>query len=97
MWLVTDFKDESFWDEISFVFSEDHNQEKSYVIKVLAHDNLSEIVVLDEQKKLLSEGAGLSLLKLLATTLQANLADKWIKIQIWFNTFLKPLKSKFPF
>jgi outer membrane protein assembly factor BamC len=72
----TDFKDESFLDEIAFVFAEDHNQTKPYQIKLLAREKTSEIVILDEQGKPAIEGGGLSLLKLLSTTIQANLADK---------------------
>ena len=68
----TDFKDETFLDELSFVFDEDHNKEKPYRIKLLARDKMTEGVILDEQGKPLSDGSGLSLLKLLAATLKAD-------------------------
>lgn len=72
----TDFKDEDFLDELDFVFDKNHSQEKPFHIKILSRDKIAEVVVLDGQGKLLSDGSGLSLLKLLATTLQANLADE---------------------
>jgi outer membrane protein assembly factor BamC len=72
----SDFKDDNFWDEITFVFGKDHSQEKPYHLKLLARDKTTEVVVLDEQEQPLAEGGGLSLLKLLATTLQADLADE---------------------
>lgn len=72
----SDYKDDTFLDELSFVFDEDHNQEKPYHIKLLSRDKSAEVVILDEQGKPLSNGSELSLLKLLATTLQANSADE---------------------
>lgn len=72
----TDFKDDTFWDEITFVFSEDHNQEQPYHLKLLARDKTTEVAVLDAQGKPLATGGGLSLLKLLLTTLKADLSDK---------------------
>ncbi len=72
----SDYKDDTFLDELSFVFDEDHNQEKPYHIKLLPRDKSAEVVILDEQGKPLSDGNALSLLKLLATTLQADLADQ---------------------
>jgi outer membrane protein assembly factor BamC len=71
----TDFLDETFWDELMFVFAKDHSQEKPYQIKLLARDKITEAVVLDEQGKPINSGGGLSLLKLLATTIKADLAD----------------------
>jgi len=72
----TDFKDETIWDEFDFLFAKDHSLEKPYHIKLLAKDKITELVVLDEQDKPLSEGGGLSLLKLLLTTLEVDLADE---------------------
>lgn len=72
----TDFTDESIWDEFIFVFAEDHSQEKPYHLKLLARDKGTEIVVLDEQGKPLDEAGGLSLLKLLLTAIEADLADE---------------------
>lgn len=72
----SDYKDNTFLDELGFVFDEDHNQEKPYHIKLLPRDKNAEVVILDEQGKPLSDGSGLSLLKLLATTLQAELAGE---------------------
>lgn len=72
----TDFKDDTFLDELSFVFDEDHSKEKPYRIKLLAREKMTEAVILDEQGKPLSDGSGLSLLKLLATTLKADFDDE---------------------
>ncbi len=72
----TAFKDESFLDELAFVFSEDHSQNKPYRIKLLAREKATEVVILDAQGKPLNDDGALSLLKLLASTLQANLTDK---------------------
>ena len=72
----TDFPDETFIDEIMFVFAEDHSQEKPYFIKLLARDKrMSEAVIMDGQGKPLNSGGGLSLLKLLASTIKADLAN----------------------
>lgn len=71
----TEFKDDNFLDELTFVFGEDHGQEKPYRLKLLARDKTTEVVVLDEQDKPSAANGGLSLLKLLSTTLQADLAD----------------------
>lgn len=72
----SDFKDESIWDEITFVFGKDHSQEQPYRLKLLARGKTTEVVVLNAQDKPLSEGGGLSLLKLLSTTLKADLVDE---------------------
>lgn len=72
----TDLKDGSFLDELTFVFGEDHSQEKPYRIKLLARDKNTEAVILDEHNKPISDGNGLSLLKLLATALKADVEDK---------------------
>jgi outer membrane protein assembly factor BamC len=75
---ATDFKDDSFWDEIAFVFADNLSQEKPYHIKLLAlaQDKITEVVILDEQDKPVAENGGLSLLKFLATTLKASSAKE---------------------
>lgn len=73
---ASDFKDDTFLDELNFVFDGDHNQEKPYHIKSLAREKITETVILDERGKPLSDGSGLSLLKLLATTLKADVAEE---------------------
>jgi outer membrane protein assembly factor BamC len=73
---ASNYKDESFWDEFDFVFSPDQNQEKPYRIKLLAHEKFSELVVLNEQGTPLADGNGLSLLKLLLTSMESNSSEK---------------------
>lgn len=69
----TAFKDETVWDEILFVFAEDHSQEKEYHIKVMEYNNNTEVIVLDAENTPLSDGIGLNLLKLLFSTIHTDL------------------------
>lgn len=70
---LTDFKDKTVADEFSFIFGEDHSQEKEYRIRVMEHNNSSEVIILDSKDQPLSNGIGLDLLKLLFTTIHADL------------------------
>jgi outer membrane protein assembly factor BamC len=72
----SDFKDESFFDELDFVFGEDRSLEKPYNIKLLARDKMTEVVILTGQDKPLSDGSDVSLLKLLLTTIQTDLSEE---------------------
>jgi outer membrane protein assembly factor BamC len=69
---ASDFKDESIWDELSFVFADDLSKEKPYHLKLVAADQNTELVVLDENNKPATEEAALSLLKLLSATMNAD-------------------------
>lgn len=71
----TDFKDETVWDEILFVFAEDHSQEKEYRIKIMEYNNNTEVIVLDSENTPLSDGVGLHLLKLLFSTIHTDLTS----------------------
>jgi outer membrane protein assembly factor BamC len=73
---ASSYKDESLLDEFNFVFSPDQNQEKPHHIKLLAHDKLTELVVLNEKGIPLADGSGLSLLKLLLTTMESDSAEE---------------------
>jgi len=71
---ATDFTDDSFWSDIDFVFEKDHSQEKPFQLKLIEHAKMTEMAVLDSQGQPLADGDGLSLLKLLLTTLKADIA-----------------------
>jgi outer membrane protein assembly factor BamC len=75
----TDFRDEDFVTEFDFLFGKDHSQEKPYLLKLVERNRITELAVLDEQGKPLADGNGLSLLKLLLTTLKADLATESAK------------------
>lgn len=68
--------DESLWDEVLFVFGQHGGKEQEYRIKLAEYEAFTEVIVLDENDKPLSEGAGLSLLQLLQDTIEADLAKK---------------------
>jgi outer membrane protein assembly factor BamC len=71
-----DFKkveDGSLWDEVVFIFGADPAQEKTYKIKVVENGGLIEVIVLDENNKPLSKGAGLELLNLLYNSMKQDL------------------------
>ena len=68
--------DESLWDEVLFIFGQRSGNEQEYRIKLVEYDGVTEVIVLDEKDKPLSEGAGLSLLQLLQEAIEADLAEK---------------------
>ena len=68
--------DESLWDEVLFIFGQRSGNEQEYRIKLVEYDGVTEVIVLDENDKPLSEGAGLSLLQLLQEAIEADLAEK---------------------
>ena len=66
-------EDGSLWDEVVFIFGSDPAQEKTYKIKVVENGTLIEVIVLDENNKPLSKGAGLELLNLLYNSMKLDL------------------------
>ncbi len=73
-----DFKkveDGSLWDEALFLFGTDPSQEQEFRVVLIENDTLTEILVLDENDKPLSEGAGFKLLNTLYKTIKADLAN----------------------
>ncbi len=72
----TDLQDNDFTDQLSFIFEQDHSQEKPYHLKLVEQNRITEMAVLDEQGTVLADGNGLSLLKLLVKTLKTELAKE---------------------
>lgn len=70
-------KDGSLWDEAVFIFRGFRSNEKEYVLKLEERDRKTDVIILDkDQQPLLDDPAGLKLLTLLQTTINADLADK---------------------
>lgn len=70
-------KDDGFMDEVTFFFHGINTNEKEYVLKLEQHDQQTDLIVLnDEHLPLLKDDAALRLLKVLADTIKADLADK---------------------
>ena len=69
--------DDSFMDEISFIFKGIDINDKEYVLKLEGHDQQTDVIVLNEEHlPLLNDDAALRLLKVLADSIKADLADK---------------------
>ncbi|MGZ8241803.1 MAG: outer membrane protein assembly factor BamC [Methylobacter sp.] len=69
-------KDGSLWDEAVFIFSGFQGNEKEYEIKLVEDNQHTNVIVLDEDRKPVSEGPGLKLLTLLLDTIKADQADR---------------------
>jgi outer membrane protein assembly factor BamC len=69
--------DESFMDELSFIVHGINSNEKEYFLKLEEHDQQTDVIVLnDEHLPLPNDDAALRLLKVLADTVNADLAKK---------------------
>ncbi|WP_232216357.1 outer membrane protein assembly factor BamC [Methylobacter marinus] len=60
------------WDEVVFLFRGLQSEEKEYILKLVANNRHSEVVVLDADRQPLSEGPGLRLLTLLQETMSTD-------------------------
>jgi outer membrane protein assembly factor BamC len=70
-------QDDSFMDEVSFIFNGIDINDKEYVLKLEGHDQQTDVIVLNEEHlPLLNDDAALRLLKVLAASIKADLADK---------------------
>jgi outer membrane protein assembly factor BamC len=70
-------QDDSFMDEISFIFKGIDINDKEYVLKLEGHDQQTDVIVMNEEHlPLLNDDAALRLLKVLASTIKADLAEK---------------------
>ncbi|MBS3954783.1 MAG: outer membrane protein assembly factor BamC [Methylomicrobium sp.] len=68
--------DESFWDEMLFMFgASGGGTELEYRVKLIEYEGFTEIFILDEKEKPLSEGKGLALLTLLQKAIEQDLND----------------------
>jgi outer membrane protein assembly factor BamC len=70
-------KDDSFMDEISFIFKGIDINDREYVLKLEEHNQQTDVIVLNEDHlPLLNDDAALRLLKVMADTIKADLAEK---------------------
>lgn len=71
-------EDGSLWDEAVFIFRGFKGNEQEYLLKLEEHDRKTDVIILDKEQQPLSEDdtAGLKLLTLIQTTINADLADK---------------------
>jgi len=68
-------EDGTLWDELMFFIGNEPSQEKQYYIQLSPRNSeLTDVVVLDDQKQPVRQGDGLKLLKLLKTTINNDLA-----------------------
>jgi len=69
-------KDESYWDEVVFMFSGIQSNEQTYLLKLEENNQRTDITVTDKDQQLLSDAASVKLLTLLENTIKADLAKK---------------------
>ena len=69
-------EDESYWDEMVFLFKGIQSNEKAYLLKFEENNQQTDIVVVDEDQKPLSDEASSKLLTLVEETIKADLAAK---------------------
>ncbi|MEI6268284.1 MAG: outer membrane protein assembly factor BamC [Methylococcaceae bacterium] len=69
-------KDESFLDEVVFMFKGIQSNEQTYLLKLEENNQQTDITVTDKDNKLLSDAASVKLLTLLESTIKADLANK---------------------
>jgi outer membrane protein assembly factor BamC len=69
-------EDESYWDEVAFMFKGIQSNEKTYLIKLERNNQQTDIIVVDEDQQLLSDASSFKLLTLVEETIKADLANK---------------------
>ncbi len=68
-------EDGALWDELVFFFGDDPSKEKQYLIRLLPRNSeLTDVIVVDDNDQPVRQGDGLTLLKLLKTTINNDLA-----------------------
>ena len=70
-----EYEDGSLWDEFLFFFGDDQSQEKEYRIRLSENNQLTEVIVTDDEDVPLSEGPGLSLLTSLYEAVKVDYLD----------------------
>lgn len=68
--------DDSFWDEILFVFGVSGSNEKEYRIRLIEHEQFTDVMVRDETNKAVSSGDGLTLLLTIEQAIKDDLAGQ---------------------
>ncbi|MEY3786837.1 MAG: hypothetical protein RLZ75_1044 [Pseudomonadota bacterium] len=69
-------QDDSYWSDLTFMISGVHDNEKTYLIKLDENNDYTDITIIDEDHKLLSDDASNKLLTLLENTIKEDLATK---------------------
>lgn len=67
-------EDGSIWDEVKFFFTGFEVNEQEYVLKLVPNNQQTDVIIMDKDQKPATDGASLSLLKLLHNTIKADLA-----------------------
>jgi outer membrane protein assembly factor BamC len=68
-------EDGALWDELVFFFGDDPSKEKPYQIRLVPRNSeLTDVIVVDDKEQPVRQGDGLTLLKLLKTTINNDLA-----------------------
>ena len=69
-------EDGTYWDEVKFMVSGFQGNEKTYLLKLEENNQQTDISVVDEAQKILSDDASVKLLTVLEETMKADLANK---------------------
>jgi outer membrane protein assembly factor BamC len=69
-------QDDSYWSDLTFMLSGVHSNEKTYVIKLDENNDTTDIIIVDEEHKPLSDDDSIKLLTLLENTIKQDLATK---------------------
>jgi outer membrane protein assembly factor BamC len=69
-------EDGSYADEINFMLNGFQSNEKEYLLKLVETNKQTDVVILNEEQKPISDEAGIKLLQVLEKSIKANLAGK---------------------
>lgn len=69
-------KDDSYWDNVVFLFLGIQNYEKTFLIQLDENNRQTDITVVDEDQKMLTDAGSFKLLTVLKETIKADLAKK---------------------
>lgn len=67
--------DESFWDEILFIFGQYGSNEREYRVRLIEQEDFTDVTIRDETNKVVSSGDGLTLLLTIQQAIEEDLAD----------------------
>jgi outer membrane protein assembly factor BamC len=67
-------EDGSFWDEVKYFFKGIEITEQEYLLKLVANNQQTDVIIMDKDQKPATDGTSLSLLTLLHDTIKADLA-----------------------
>ncbi len=69
-------KDDSYWDDVVFLFRGIQNYERTYLIKLDENNRQTDITVVDEDRQMQTDAGSVKLLTVLEETIKADLAKK---------------------